>query len=175
MLSFVVNMQKDFDEWNIEKKLTDRTNLEINFYEREAWWYIAGLNIGVEIDGKHELFLRPCIVVRKFNKDMLLIVPTTTQNKDNKYYYRVTGTENRTYNTCLSQIRAISSKRLFRKIDTINIVDYEQMLDKISDMIKGLLADTTKPRFNVVSRRPKPIINYNCILLKFKCQLFEVK
>lgn len=132
-------MQKDFDEWNIEKKLAERSDKQIVFYEREVWWYIAGLNIGVEIDGKHEFFLRPCIIARKFNKDMALIVPTTTQNKDNKYYYKVSGTEDRNYNTCLSQIRTISSKRLFRKIDTVNSVDYQLLLNKISDMVKGCL------------------------------------
>ena len=132
-------MYKDFDTWNIEKKLTERTSKEINFYEREVWWYIAGLNIGVEIDGKHEFFLRPCVVVRKFNKDMLLVVPTTTQEKTNKYYLKISGTESKTYNVCLSQIRTISSKRLFRKIDTINTKDYQLLLNKISDMIKGYL------------------------------------
>jgi len=70
---------------------------------------------------------------------MALIVPTTTQNKDNKYYYKVSGTEDRNYNTCLSQIRTISSKRLFRKIDTVNSVDYQLLLNKISDMVKGCL------------------------------------
>ena len=132
-------MQKDFDEWNKNKKITDRTNKFVNFYEREVWWYIAGLNVGVEIDGKHEFFIRPCIVLRKFNKEMLLAVPTTTQNKDNKYYYSVSGTDNKTYNSCLSQIRTISSKRLFRKIDTIKTTDYQQLLDKVSDMVKGQL------------------------------------
>jgi len=132
-------MYKNFDTWNIEKKLTENTNRHINFYEREVWWYIAGLNIGVEIDGKHEYFLRPCIIARKFNKDMSLVVPTTTQDKDNKYYHRVSGTENKSYNSCISQIRTISSKRLFRKIDTINTKDYQLLLNKIADMVKGSL------------------------------------
>jgi len=132
-------MQKDFDEWNLKKKLTERTIKEINFYEREVWWYIAGLNIGVEVDGKHEFFLRPCVVVRKFNKDMLLIVPSTTQDKTNKYYYKIGGKTDKTYNICLSQVRTISSKRLFRKIDTINALDYKMLLNKIGDMVKGCL------------------------------------
>ena len=132
-------MQKDFDSWNLEKKLTERSDKQISFYEREVWWYIAGLNIGVEIDGKHEFFLRPCIIVRKFNKDMGLVVPITTKDKDNKYYYKVTGAEDKVYNSCLSQIRTISSKRLFKKIGTINLVDYHLLLNKISDMIHSRL------------------------------------
>ena len=132
-------MQKDFDDWNIKKKITDREDKKIIFYEREVWWCIVGKNIGVEIDGKHELFLRPVVVVRKFNKDMALIVATTAQEKTNKYYFLVSGDDGKTYNTCLSQIRNISTKRLFRKIGTISEPDYQALLDNITDMVKGNL------------------------------------
>ena len=82
-------MEKDFDRWNSQKKQTDEIKNEpVMFYEREVWWCAAGINIGVEIDGKHELFSRPTVVIRKFNKDMLLVAPTTTQDKSNKYYLR---------------------------------------------------------------------------------------
>ena len=103
------------------------------------WWGVAGINIGVEIDGKHELFSRPVVVVRKFNKDMLLVVPTTAQEKSNKYYLLVSGDDNKTYNVCLSQIRTISSKRLLRKIGTISEPDYGVLLEKIAKMVKGVL------------------------------------
>ena len=131
-------MEKDFDNWNINKKRVHKEEKKVMFYEREVWW-CAGINIGVEIDGKHELFSRPAIIVRKFNKEMSLIVPTTAQNKNNKYYFSVSGDDGKTYNACLSQIRVISSKRLLRKIGTINRVDYEGLLDKITQMVKGLL------------------------------------
>ena len=108
-------MIKDFNKWNEKKKETDQTDDIVLFYEREVWWCIVGTNIGVEIDGKHELFLRPVVIARKFNKYMALIVPTTTQDKKNKYYLNVLGEDGKNYNTCLSQLRSISSKRLFRK------------------------------------------------------------
>ena len=133
-------MPKDFDRWNNQKKQTDGVRKEpVLFYEREVWWCAAGINIGVEIDGKHELFSRPIVVVRKFNKDMLLVVPTTAQEKSNKYYLLVSGDDGKTYNVCLSQIRTISSKRLLRKIGTISETDYEVLLEKIAKMVKGVL------------------------------------
>ncbi len=99
-----------------------------------------GVNIGVEIDGKHEHFLRPVVVVRKFNKDMALIVPTTARSKpENKYYLVVTGDDAKRYTVCLSQIRAISSKRLFRKIGTIRKTDYAKLLGSLSHMLNGTL------------------------------------
>lgn len=132
-------MEKDFDRWNIKKKTTQEINEPVLFYEREVWWCIVGTNIGVEIDGKYELFLRPVVVVRKFNKHMTLVAPTTTQNKDNKYYFNVLGEDDKTYNTCVSQIKSISSKRLFRKIGMVKESDYKILIDKIALMVRGLL------------------------------------
>lgn len=132
-------MDKDFDKWNDKKKETHKLENKKIFYEREVWWCIFGTNVGAEIDGKHELFLRPAIIVRKFNKDMAVVVPTTAQVKSNKYYFSVSGVDEKTYNTCLSQIKNISSKRLFRKIGTIKEEDYLILLDKLSNMIKGTL------------------------------------
>ena len=53
-------MDKDFDKWNTEKKTVDAkvVNRELFFYAREIWWCSAGLNIGVEVNGKHENFER---------------------------------------------------------------------------------------------------------------------
>lgn len=136
---------KDFDKWNIKKKETDHIDDIVLFYEREVWWCIVGTNIGVEIDGKHELFLRPVVVIRKFNKYMALIIPTTTQEKENKYYFNVFGEDGKTYNTCLSQIKSVSSKRLFRKIGTIKEEDYNILLDKVVLMVKGKLENNETP------------------------------
>lgn len=134
-----VAMEKDFDGWNIRKKQTHLKGEPVLFYEREVWWGIMGTNIGVEIDGKHELFLRPVVVIRKFNKHMALIVPTTAQDKENKYYLIVSGDDGKKYNACLSQIKSISSKRLFRKIGTISEMDYQYLIEKVSMMVSGTL------------------------------------
>jgi mRNA interferase MazF len=143
-------MQKDFDSWNSQKKKVHLTEGNVLFYEREVWWVKLGINVGSEIDGRHELFLRPVIIIRKFNKDMAIVLPTTTQDKTNKYYFDVLGVEGKIYKACLSQIKTISSKRLFRKIDTINKNDYSKLLNKICQTIKGTL-ETTKPPFGGIS------------------------
>lgn len=98
-----------------------------------------GTNIGVEIDGKHELFLRPVIVARKFNKHMLLVIPSTTQTKTSKYYVQVSGEDEKYYTACISQLRTISSKRLLRKIGTVAEEDYIHMLARTSNMVLGTL------------------------------------
>lgn len=132
-------MEKDFDAWHEQKKETNLQEEDILFYEREVWWVRLGVNIGVEIDGKHELFLRPVIILRKFNKHMAFVVPTTTQNKKDKYYVDVSEETGKVHRACLSQLRTISAKRLERKIGTIKIEDGARLTRVISHMIlRGL-------------------------------------
>ena len=47
-------MFKDFDGWNEKKKVTNVKDFELFFKQAEVWWCVCGVNVGVEIDGKHE-------------------------------------------------------------------------------------------------------------------------
>lgn len=132
--------EKDFFVWHNKKKSIHETDIEPPYFkEREVWWVSLGVNVGVEIDGKHELFSRPVIVIRKFNKHMALVIPITNKGKSNKYYFDVSAEDERKYTACLSQIRTISSKRFFRKINTTRELDYVLLADKVAQMIKGTL------------------------------------
>ena len=51
------------------------------------WWCALGINVGVETDGKHGNFERPVLVLMKFNKDAVLVVPLSSNAKRNPYYY----------------------------------------------------------------------------------------
>lgn len=131
-----MDTEKDFNNWNLEKKLTHLSNKRITFYEREIWWAKIGVNIGVEIDGKHELSLRPVILLRKFNKDMVLIVPTTGNQKPDRYRISVSGEQGKIYYACLSQIRTVSAKRFFRKVDRIDKYNYNYLISAVVKMIE---------------------------------------
>jgi len=60
-------MPKDFDCWNEIKKGIDGREKIIFCNKREIWWCSLGLNVGVEEDGKNQLFKRPVLVVKVFN------------------------------------------------------------------------------------------------------------
>jgi len=51
-------MNKDFNFWNDQKKLTnDLDPSNIYFKEREIWWCHLGANVGQEQDGKGVRFV----------------------------------------------------------------------------------------------------------------------
>jgi mRNA interferase MazF len=108
-------MDKDFDGWNEQKKQIHARNDGIYFHEREVWWCSLGVNIGFEQDGKNELFERPVLVVKKFNREVLWAVPLTRTDKRNVYYFPVSVGEQNSA-VVLSQLRLISSKRLQRRM-----------------------------------------------------------
>jgi|SRR3990167_4713209 len=132
-------MDKDFNTWNFQKQKLHLSDNSIIFYEREVWWTRVGVNVGVEIDGKNRFFLRPVIIIRKFNRDMALVIPTTTKNKANKFYLDTAGENERGYRACLSQIRVMSAKRLVRKTGKIKKEDYSKLLNKVAQMMYGVL------------------------------------
>ncbi|OGG53045.1 hypothetical protein A3H16_03180 [Candidatus Kaiserbacteria bacterium RIFCSPLOWO2_12_FULL_53_8] len=104
---------KGFDRWNEQKKKLHASEREMLFHEREIWWCSLGVNIGFEQDGTNELFERPILIIRKFNRDVLWALPLTRSDKRNRFYVPITvGDANSA--VILSQLRLISSKRLQR-------------------------------------------------------------
>ncbi len=108
------------------------------FHEREIWWTSLGLNIGAEQDGKHELFERPVLIIRKFNREVLWVVPLTRSQKNSRYYFPIQYGSTQNSVVILSQLRLISSKRLLRKIDTLSIVQFESVVRSLGKLIKKI-------------------------------------
>ena len=129
--------KKDFDKWNTEKKLVDSKiiNRDLFFYAREIWWVSAGLNVGVELDGKNENFERPMLIVKKFNSDMVWVLPLTTKGKKNQYYFKLEYETIKSW-VILSQIKTISTKRLLRKVGSISENDFKEVILRLQNTLK---------------------------------------
>lgn len=106
----------------------------IFFKEREIWWASLGVNVGYEQNGKNETFERPVLILKKFNLDLMWILPLTTQDKRGKYYYQTEYMGNK-FNIILSQLRMLSSKRLRRKIRTLPQNEFKVIRKKVKDFI----------------------------------------
>lgn len=130
-------MQKDFDAWNKEKKLVNEKLISrhLFFYAREIWWCSAGLNVGVEADGKNGNFERPMLIIKKFNAHMVWVLPLTAKERRNKYFYEIKHQTVRSW-VVLSQIKTISTKRLLRKMGFISESDFKEIIFRLQAILK---------------------------------------
>jgi mRNA-degrading endonuclease toxin of MazEF toxin-antitoxin module len=83
-------------------------------------------NVGSEHDGINDTFERPVVVIRNFNGRILWIVPLTrTFKPHNPYHFPLQRDANGVSAGVVSQLRLIGSKRLIRKIGTLDDTQYE--------------------------------------------------
>ncbi|NCS98937.1 type II toxin-antitoxin system PemK/MazF family toxin [Candidatus Parcubacteria bacterium] len=108
-------MLKDFDEWNKVKKNVNAYNNRRYYKAREIWWCKLGINIGFEQDGTGKEFDRPVLVIKRFNKDISIVAPLTTSNKNNKYYISIGKIGGKNAKVIISQIKLIDTKRFYKR------------------------------------------------------------
>ncbi len=119
---------KNFDSWNTIKKHSEtfyeyRTRY---FKKREVWLAKVGLNLGHEEDGKGDRFVRPILILKKYNGNSFLGMPLSTVNKDNKYYFTF-DFNNEFVSVLISQIKFFDRKRLISKIGKVNDASFEEI------------------------------------------------
>lgn len=101
---------KDFDGWNTKKKGLESSQARSPYIkERDIWWVSVGVNLGFEEDGKNGNYVRPILIVKKFNN-----VVTMGGNS---------------VSVLISQMRVFSSKRLQNKLGELDQGDYKRVVD----------------------------------------------
>jgi mRNA interferase MazF len=127
-------MQKSFQEWHREKGDMDEHKVRAFFHEREVWFTSLGVNVGFEQDGRGDKFLRPIVILKKFNNEVLWCIPLTKNQKKGKYYFSfLLGDETST--AILSQIRLIDAKRLQYKIGDISEERFSELKQKFTQLL----------------------------------------
>ena len=127
--------EKNFDEWNTQKKLVDEVVKKAFFHERAVWFLRIGENIGFEQNGKGNSFLRPVLVYKKFSPDVFLGIPLTSQEKEGKFYHSFVLKE-QTSTAILSQIRLLDSKRLEYLHGRISRGDFNKLKQKLIELLQ---------------------------------------
>jgi mRNA interferase MazF len=127
-------MKKDFNSWNIKKQHIDARPTHPYFYEGEIWWVHLGLNIGFEMNGRGDKYLRPIIIIKKYNHHSFLAVPLSTSLTDNKYRMAIGTIAGKNAFINLSQLRYLDSKRLANKITSLNTATLNQLKKKVSEI-----------------------------------------
>jgi len=128
-------IQKDFDKWNVQKKIVDSVDNKKTFHEREVWFIKIGKNVGFEQNGKGEEFLRPVIVYKKFSSSVFLGIPLTRRIKEGIFYSSF-DFQGRKSNAILSQIRLFDSKRLKYKVGKMSVGDFRRVKEKLIELIQ---------------------------------------
>ena len=135
-------MKKDYKKWMEEKSKINNTNsMPVGFHVREIWWCSIGENVGVEIDGKGEKYLRPVLIIKKFGQNAFLGLPFTSKpHKIKKFYYpyNLSGKQDL---IIFSQIRAMDTNRLFRKIETMPKSTFNDMFQKMFQYFQEKMQD----------------------------------
>lgn len=124
---------KRFDIWNEIKKAVEE-KARGRFSEGDIWMANLGENIGVEEVGKGDQFLRPIIVIKKFNSEFGIGIPLSTTDKEGVHYFKFQF-QQKTSNALLSQIKSIDAKRFKYRIGRVG----KQVLEDIKTKARNLI------------------------------------
>ena len=124
LLKCIAMNHKDFLLWHTAKTFVHNEKQRPFFSEREVWFCTMGENIGYEQDGRGDNFLRPVLVLKKFNNEVLWAIPLTTNQKTGKFYFTFIMKGRETSTAILSQIRLIDGKRLQYKMGDMEQSDF---------------------------------------------------
>jgi mRNA interferase MazF len=126
-------MEKEYDNWNIKKQELSKTD-RVYFHKGDIWFASIGKNIGDEEDGKHSSFERPILIVRKFNNNIFLGVPlTSNKEKEGKYYHKLISFSGST--VILSQVRLFDAKRLLRLMGKVENEELKAIKIKLGSIV----------------------------------------
>jgi len=125
---------KFFDSWNNFKKILESINFDVPFFEGEVWSAAVGVNLDVEIDGKGSNFERPVVIVKKFSRRHVWVVPLTRviHIKDG-IHIRISN-ENLDINSAalIPQLQRISSRRFLYRLGKLNTSQFLAIRREIS-------------------------------------------
>jgi len=127
-------MSKEFDKWNILKQKLHSGKTENYFKERDVFWVSIGVNVGFEQDGKGEIFSRPVLVMKKYNKNIFLGIPLSTQIKQGSFFFEFL-LNGKPSNALLVQARVYDAKRLENKIGKMNQQDFNNLKSKFRELV----------------------------------------
>ena len=126
--------KKDFKKWMPLKERIHSVGREWEFREREMWWMAIGENVGTEVNGKGNNFLRPVLIVRKYGPGGFFGVPLSSQIHDGRWYANFTS-KGKKQCALLSQAGSFSSYRLYGFIGRVSRSDFAQISDELARLL----------------------------------------
>ena len=126
--------KENFDNWNNLKQQIQQKPL-IQYKQGEIYFMSVGQNIGYEVFGKKELFLRPVLVYKKLSKQTFIGIPLSSKEKQGSYFFNFQYTEKTTSTALLNQIRVFDIRRAKYFDGNINFSDFGKLKSKILSLL----------------------------------------
>ena len=134
-LMYQVLHQNIFDKWNSVKKQINQRET-IKFKQGEIYFMSVGQNVGYEVYGHSNLFLRPVLIYRKLTQSSFVGIPLTSKAKDGSYYFTFRYTKKTLSTALLNQIRVFDIKRHAYFDGNIKRSDFKKIESKVIDLMK---------------------------------------
>lgn len=118
--------KKDFENWSCLKQELHRKISRVTAREGEVWFCSVGVNVGNEIDGKHQWFERPVLILKCWGPDSFLGVPMTNKIKHTDYCMTVT-VRDKPRGVMVTQLRLFDRRRLLRRVGEVSLRDFNDV------------------------------------------------
>ena len=142
----------EFEVWCKLKTKVDSKEKIIGFKERNIAFIHMGRNIGMEQNGKGDLFLRPVIVVKRLNRRLFFGIPMTSKEKSGSFFLPIAYThKGREYKSTaiLAQAKVFDAARIRYLKGMIRIEDFKQLKKRFEELT---LAEAGEPRRELQKR-----------------------
>ena len=123
---------KDFQQWAVDKRKLHEAASRPFYHVREIWWCAVGVNIGNELDGTGQEHDRPVLILRPFNAETFVGVALIGHPRTGPYYFSLGKVGDRDAVVNLSQLRLYDTKRLIRKIGTVDKDLFHQLAKSVT-------------------------------------------
>jgi mRNA-degrading endonuclease toxin of MazEF toxin-antitoxin module len=128
-------MEKHFSDWHkVKIELDHRRNLP-TFSEREIWWCSIGVNVGYEIFGKNDEFIRPVLILKKYSRSTFFGLPMTSKRKSHIFHYPL-DFKGVAGSILLDQGRTLDSRRLGRKLGKLPDGEVDKIRESFCEALK---------------------------------------
>ncbi|MCL1839379.1 type II toxin-antitoxin system PemK/MazF family toxin [Candidatus Saccharibacteria bacterium] len=129
-------MIKRFLKWITLKEKLHGINAQAPFFnENEIWWCSLGENVGIEINGKSDLFSRPVFIYRKLSRSGFLGIPMTTQKKSGSWYVEIDFRDKKQV-VNLAQCRVLRAERLSNRMGVLDDADTKRIREAFTMLYK---------------------------------------
>lgn len=126
---------KSFDNWNDVKKKISKETKPRSFQEMDIFNVKIGKNVGFEQNGVGNQFVRPVIILKKFNKHFFYAIPLSTTIKKSQYNFEFEFIKEKHSVALLSQLKNMDAKRLLNKIGKIKKDDFQELKKRLKEII----------------------------------------